>query len=151
MNDLHQAKFQQVIAPRAILNNASWTTEEIDTAGYHYATIIFELGATDIALTALKVQESDETGDNFADIPGTVLGDSVDIDGVATALPSATDDNNVVVFQIDLNGRKRFLDLVATIGNGSTGGFASAVVILTKADVAPESVTASGCETLVRV
>lgn len=151
MSKLHDAKFLQVIAPAAIVDAASFTTNEIDTLGFNYATIIFNLGATDIAMTALKVQESDVTGSGFVDVTGADMSSATDIDGVATALPSATDDNNVVVIQMDLRGRKRFLDLVATAGNGAAGTFASAVCVLSQADVAPESVTAAGCETLVRL
>jgi len=151
VNELHAAKFKQVIAPAAITDDASWTTIEIDTLDYDYATIIVNIGATDIAMTALKVQESDTSGSGFADISGADLSSATDIDGTATALPSATDDGNVVVIQIDLKGRKRYLDLVATAGNGSTGTFASAVCVLSKAAIAPESVADSGAETLVRV
>jgi hypothetical protein len=152
MSKLHDAKFVQVIAPAAIVDNASWTTNEIDTLGYNYATVIFNLGATDIAMAALKLQESDTTGSGFADITGADIdAGATDIDGTATALPSATDDNNLVVIQVDLRGRKRFLDLVATAGDGAAGSFASAVCVLSQADVAPESVAGAGCETLVRI
>lgn len=151
MNDLHQAKFVQVVAPTAIVDDASWTTNEIDTKDYDYATIVFSLGATDVAMTALKVQESDTSGSGFADISGATADGGVDIDGATTALPSATDDNNLVVFQLDLKGRKRYLDLVATGGNGTTGAYGSAIAILTKAAVAPESVSATGAETFIRV
>ena len=150
MNELHAAKFQQVIAPVAIVDDASWTTAYIDTLDYDYCTIIFNLGATDIAMAALKVQESDASGRGYTDISGADCDGSTDAFGGTAALPSATDDGNVIVFQIDLNGRKRYLDLVATAGNGSTGSFGSAVAILTKAAVAPESVSAAGCETLIR-
>jgi hypothetical protein len=151
MNDLHAAKFAQVIAPVAIVDDASWTTAAIDTLDYDYCTIVFNLGATDIAMAALKVQESDASGSGYADITGATCDGGTDIDGNTAALPSATDDGNVIVFQIDLRGRKRYLDLVATAGNGSAGTFASAVAILTKAAVAPESVADAGCETLIRV
>lgn len=141
-----------MIAPVAIVDDASWTTNEIDTLDYDYATIIFNLGATDIAMAALKVQESDTSGSGHADITGLDMdGGATDIDGNTAALPSATDDNSLIVFQIDLRGRKRYLDLVATGGNGSTGAFASAVCVLSKGAVAPESVSESGCETLIRI
>lgn len=151
MSKLHDAKFVQVIAPAAIVDDASWTTNVVDTIGFNYATFIFNLGATDIAMAALKLQESDASGSGYTDVSGADLASATDIDGAATALPSATDDNNLVVIQVDLRGRKRFLDLVATAGNGASGTFASAVCILSQADVAPESVTAAGCETLVRI
>jgi hypothetical protein len=151
MSKLHDAKYVAVISPAAIVDAASFTTNEVDTLGFNYATFIFQLGATDIAMTALKVQESDTSGSGFADITGADMSSATDIDGAATALPSDADDNKFVVIQLDLRGRKRYLDLVATAGNGSTGTFASCVCVLTQADVAPESVSAANCDTLVRV
>jgi len=150
-NELHAAKFVQVIAPVAIVDNASWTTVEIDTLDYDYATIIFNLGATDIAMVALEVHQSDTAGSGHALIAGADADGGTDIDGNTAALPSATDDGTVVVFQIDLKGKKRYLDLIATAGDGAAGTFASAVAVLTKAAVAPESVSDAGCETLIRV
>ena len=151
MNCLHNAKFAQVIAPVAIVDDASWTTLAVDTLDYDYCTIIFNLGATDIAMAALKVQESDASGSGYADISGATADGGTNFDGTTAALPSATDDGNVIVFQVDLKGRKRYLDLVATAGNGSTGTFGSAVAILTKGAVAPESVADAGTETFIRV
>lgn len=148
---MHNEKYVQVIAPAAIVDDASFTTNEIDTLDFDYATLITSIGATDIAMAALKVQESDTSGSGFADITGADLSSATDIDGNATALPSSDDDNNLIVIQIDLRGRKRYLDLVATAGNGSTGTFASAICILSKGAVAPESVADAGAETLIRV
>ena len=135
----------------AIVDDASWTTIEIDTLDYDYCTIIFNLGATDIAMAALKVQQSDTSGSGFADITGATADGGTDIAGGTAALPSATDDGNVIVFQIDLKGKKRYLDLVATAGNGTTGTYGSAVAILTKGASAPTTVAASGAETIIRV
>ena len=149
--ELQRAKFQQVIAPVAIVDDASWTTAEIDTLDYDYLTVIVNIGATDVAMAALKLQSSDTTGTGFADVTGLDCDGDTDIDGSAAALPSATDDNNVVVFQVDLRGHKRFFDLVATAGNGAAGTFASAVAILTKGAVAPTSTSTHGAETFLRV
>lgn len=151
MSKLHDAKFVNVTPPAAIVDAASFTTAVVDTLGYKYATIVFQLGATDIAMTALKLQESDASGSGFADITGADLASATDIDGAATALPSSDDDNGLIVWQIDLRGRKRYLDVVATAGNGSAGTFGACTAILTRGDVAPESVTAAGCETLIRL
>jgi hypothetical protein len=150
-SELQRAKFAQVIAPVAIVDDASWTTAEIDTLDYDYLTVIFNLGATDIAMAALKLQSSDTTGSGFADVTGLDCDGDTDIDGSAAALPSATDDGSVVVFQVDLRGQKRFFDLVATAGDGAAGTFASAVAILTKGAVAPGSTSDHGAETVLRV
>lgn len=151
MDAIQRAKFLQVIAPAAIVDNASFTTVEIDTLDYDYATIVFNLGATDIAMTALKVQESDTTGTGFTDIDGLDIDGDTAIDGVAAALPSADDDDSLIVFQVDLRGRKRFLDLVATAGNGSAGTYGSAVAILTKGAVYGGTEAEMGAETVLRV
>lgn len=128
-----------VTSPRAILNNGSWTTNEIDTFGFRYCKIVCILGATDVALTALKVQESDTSGSGMTDVTGLVYGASG-----ATALPVDTDDDKIFVFYIDLKGRKRYLDVVATIGNGSTGGFIAILAQLSRAEESPNSLTERG-------
>jgi len=149
--ELQRAKFQQVIAPVAIVDDGSWTTLEIDTLDYDYLTVVVNIGATDIAMAALKLQSSDTTSSGFTDVTGLDCDGDTDIDGSAAALPSATDDGSLVVFQVDLRGQKRFFDLVATAGNGSTGTYASAVAILTKGAVAPVSTSGHGAETFLRV
>jgi len=151
MNDLQVAKYVQVIAPAAIVDDASFTTNEIDTLDYDYLTVIFNLGATDIAMAALKLQSSDVSGSGFADVTGLDCDGDTDIDGSAAALPSATDDNNLVVFQVDLRGQKRYFDLVATAGNGAAGSYDSAVAILSKGAVSAVTSTAMGAETVLRV
>jgi hypothetical protein len=75
----------------------------------------------------------------------------LDIDGSAAALPGATDDNNVVVFQVDLRGQKRYFDLVATAGDGAAGTYGSAIAILSKGAVSPVSSADMGAETVLRV
>ncbi len=60
------------------------------------------------------------------DVTGLVYGTSAGIAGTTSALPTATDDNKCFKFEIDLRGRKRYLDLVATCGDGATGTFATA-------------------------
>ncbi len=84
MNDLLNAKFVSVIQPTALTDNASWTTAEVDTLGWGYATFVFTYGASDIAMTALKLQESSTSGSGFTDITGLVVGTSTDIEGNAT-------------------------------------------------------------------
>lgn len=119
MNNLQNVKVVNVTPPAAIKDNASFATTTIDTFGFSKVAIYFALGATDIAMTALKVQESDDSGmASAADITGAVYGASG-----APALPSATDDDKIFGFFIDLKGRKRYLDVVATAGDGAAGTF----------------------------
>ena len=145
-------KFVSVTPPGALVDNASLTTSTIDTLGYAYARVMVYLGATDIALTALKVQESDDSGmSGAADITGLVYGTSNGISGSASTLPSATDDNKCFTFEIDLRGRKRYLDLVATFGDGTAGGYAAAFCLLSRASDAPVSASERGFGNILRV
>lgn len=144
-------KLVSVTPPAAIVNNSSYTTAEIDTLGFDYAQIIVYLGASDIAMAALKVTESDSSGSGHADVTGLVFGTSTNIDGSTSALPSATDDNKFQVFDIDLRGRKRYLDVTATAGNGSAGTFATILCILSRAGEAPTTAAGRGADEVLRV
>ncbi len=151
MNDLHGIKVVPVVPPAAIVNNASFTTAEVDTLGYRYATIIVNIGATDIAMTALKVQESSTSGSGFTDVSGATFDGGTDIERNTTTLPSATSDGKCYLLQLELNGRKRYLDLVATAGNGSAGTYLSATCILTKAEHAPTTVAGANAGGIIQV
>ena len=143
-------KVVSLTPPAAIVDNASYTTAELDTKGWSYCTIYAYLGATDIAMTALKVQESDTAGSGHADVTGLVFGTSTNIDGSTSALPSATDDNKLYAFDIDLRGRKRYLDVVATAGDGTTGTYLVAWAVLSRGAEAPVSSSERGCDEVLR-
>jgi hypothetical protein len=121
------------------VDNTSWTTEEIDTVingvKYDRMTIIFSLGASDIAMAALKLQSSDTAGSGHADVTGAV-------GGTDFTLPTDGDDNKHVVFHV--NCTKRYYDLVATAGNGSLGTYASAIAILQQGKRGPTTAALRG-------
>lgn len=119
MESLQGAKKGICVLPQ-VLDNATATSYVIDTAGVDFVNIDVVIGATDVALTALKVQESDSKTDSTtlssgADITGLVYGAN------GSTLPSATDDNKIFSFEINTQGRKRYLQLIAVAGNGTTG------------------------------
>ncbi len=148
MIDGQLAKWVNVTPPAAISDNTAFTTNELDTLGWDYLEIAVILGATDIAMAELKVQESDTSGSGHADITGLVFGTSNKIDGNKSALPSATDDNKIFLCQIDLRKRKRYIDVSAKSGDGTSGTYLSAVAIATKPTSRgtisrPEGVTAT--------
>lgn len=129
-----------VAAPTALVDNAAVTTTEVDTNGYDYASFYVYIGTTDIALTDLVVQETDTSGSGYSDISETDFTSSsqVDVEGTALALPSATADTTFRVIHIDLaGGRKRYLDLDITVGDGTAGGWYYAWCILSRAKEAP--------------
>jgi hypothetical protein len=137
MNLMQQAKYVRAISPTAIIDNTSAATTVIDARDFDYCTIVVQLGATDIALTALKVEASTTSGGTYADITGATFAGGTSPDGTVLALPSATDDNQTCVFQIDMRGKNPFLRVVATFGDGAAGGFVAAIAILTKARLSP--------------
>ena len=133
---IHQQniKLLNVTPPAARVNNGSFTINEIDTKGFDYLTVTLYLGDTDIALTVMKLQESDTSGSGYADVSG----------GAFSSLPAATDDNKFYRFFVPLQGRKRYLKPVITVGNGSTGAFAAIWAELSRAEQAPDSVSERG-------
>ncbi len=151
MNPLQNTKVVSMTPPAAIVDNTSYTTAEVDTKGWDYAQIICYLGATDIAMAALSVTESDTTGSGHADVTGLVMGTSTDIDGNTSALPASTDDNKIIVFDIDLRKRKRYLDVTATAGDGTAGTYLTALCLLSRGKESPTTVAERGCDTVLRV
>jgi len=133
-----------ITPPAAIIDNASPTTAVIDRVVegvvYDYCSVYVVLGATDVALTVLKMQQSDASGSGFADIDGMAYGGTGN-----PALPTATDDNKVFAFHLDCRGLKRYLDLAATIGDGSTGAYFTAFAILSRGKESPDTAAKRGC------
>lgn len=131
MIDLQNAKFVSALAPISV-SGATATDTEVDTLGYNYAVWIIQAGVLGAAgVTALKIQESDSTGSGEADFTG----------GSFSALVDA-DDGKVYVAFLDLRKRKRYLSLVATAGANAC--LLSSVVILTNANVSPDTATLRG-------
>lgn len=132
-----KAIYKVAIAPAAILDDASATAAEIDTIGANYAEVVVQLGATDIAMTALKLQHGDTSGGSFVDVTGATFDGGLNTEGTALALPSGTDDGQTCVFQVNLDATKRFLKVVATFGDGTSGGFVAAMARLSNVDQMP--------------
>lgn len=150
---LQKTKFVAITPPAAIVDNAAFTTTSIDLLGWDYCTIVVLLGATDIGMVALKVQESDDDGssDAYSDVTGLVAGTSNNIDGVASVLPSATDDNKFQIFEIDCRKVERYVDLVATAGDGTLGTYLAAFAILSRGEEAPVTIAERGADEVLRV
>lgn len=138
MIETQNMKIVAVTPPGAIVDNAALTTASIDTLGYDYADIFVHFGAMDIAMVALKLQEADaDTG--YADITGG------DFSVSPATLPSATADNTFLAWHVNLaGGRKRFLDVVATGGDGSAGTYCTIFAVLTRARNVPNTAAKRG-------
>lgn len=135
------ATYQDAIAPAAIIDDASAVAAEIDTIGANYLEVVIQLGATDIAVTALKLQSCDTSGGSFTDVNGADFDGGLNTEGTALVLPSATDDGQTCVFQVNLDATERFFKVVATFGDGTAGGFIAGVARLSNVDVMPTADT----------
>lgn len=138
----NQRKIVKITPPGALIDNANATTTVVDTVGYDYAVINVHFGVVDIALTALYLQESEEAGANFANISGAKFGTDADDGGSTSSLPNAS--NTFVSLFVDLRGRKRYLDLVATAGDGTNGVYMTAWAELWRAKDAPRVASEAG-------
>jgi hypothetical protein len=131
------SKTINVAPPGALVNDASVTVTAVDRKGFDYALVRVILGSTDIALTALKLQESDDNS-TWTDIPG------LDYSVSPATLPTAGDDNHVFSFDVDLRGRKRYLKPIVTVGNGSAGAYVAVLADLFRAEQTPHDATSRG-------
>lgn len=151
MMNAQQAKWLNAMPPEAIHDNASVTTVAVDTLGFAQASFVVALGATDIAVTALKVQESDDNS-SYSDVTGLIFGTSADIAGATSSLPAATDDNKIYIMQARTGGsRKRYMKVICTFGDGTVGGFASCVCMLSGGQIQGHDATSVGAAQILSV
>jgi hypothetical protein len=143
-------KYAGLIHPAAIYDDASATSQVVDTKGYDWARVVFYLGATDIAMAALYLQESDDNSTN-TNISGTVFGTDALITGSTSALPSSTADNTFQIVELDLRKRKRYLQAVATAGNGSSGTYLTAWIELHRGEALAATAAQAGAAQIIRV
>ncbi|TXH18422.1 MAG: hypothetical protein E6R03_02170 [Hyphomicrobiaceae bacterium] len=137
MLDLQNLKFVNVTPPAAIIDNSAATTASVDRRGWDEVCFLVALGAMDIAVTALKLRESDDDS-SYSDVPGA------DFSVSPLTLPSATDDNKLVAIFVNGVGRKAYLDLSITLGDGAAGTYVAVLAILARGKTAPSTATLRG-------
>ena len=146
MINAQNTAIQQVIDP--VANAGATTASEIDGAGYDYCTIYVIIGNLGSNASAFEVQESDTSGSGFVLIPGCDFDGGTDIDGSVAALPlAASGDNKTFVFEINLNGRKRYLKPVITIGG--SGSSVSCIAVLNRSSESPVTLAARNLDSSV--
>ena len=137
------ATLKGVIAISPLLvDNTTATAIAIDTMGFNYALIQFIFGAGANSVTVLKLQECETSGGSYADITGSAF--------TGADLPSATDDNQIWNWNVKLgNGRMRFIKVVATLADESTGTNVAAIANLGMAEESPWDATTQGASYLI--
>lgn len=118
MNIFQEIKWKNVTPPGAIVDNAAFTTASMDIKDTVSWAFLVCLGGLDIAVAVMKLQESDNDS-SYSDVSGA------DFSVSPLTLPSATDDNKLYLITGSSNGRKRYLDLSLTGGDGSSGSYIS--------------------------
>jgi len=138
MRLLQLLKFKNVTPPAAIVDNAAFSTATVDLQETDEWAFVVSLGALDIAVAAMKVTESDDSG-----MSGAVDVSGADFSVSPLTLPAATADNNLYLVTGATKGRKRYLDLSLTGGDGAAGSYAS-VIAITVPKIRPSSATLRG-------
>lgn len=129
---VQKLSWHRCVAPQAIVDDASWTCYAVDTNGCKAIHCLVHLGATDIAMVALKIQEAEALSS------ATALNSGADITGATFTAPTDTADNTFLLCTIPVTGaRMRYFNLVATAGDGSTGTYLTAIWIKESKDEAP--------------
>lgn len=132
MKQAANLKFVPVTPPGAIVDNAAFTTAAVDTKGYRHLTFLVIFGAIDIAPASSKIRHSDASN----------MGSPADIavGGTDYALATATDSDNLFhLFDVDLLGKKRYVDFEITGGDGAAGSYISVIAILSRPEESPNS------------
>jgi hypothetical protein len=138
MLSIAKTKFAAITPPAAIVDNAAFTTTAIDTKGFAWLTIVVLFGALDIAPASSKIRQSDAS--NMSSSSDIAVG------GTDYSLATASSDNQFHVFDINLLGKKRYIDFEITGGDGTTGTYMTAIAILSRGAEAPDSVTERNVE-----
>ena len=137
-------EYAVLVPPQLIDNGAPAGITYTDMKDAYHATFILTLGTTDVATTAApKVQECDTTDGTYNDVTGAALADA----------PAAGEDDTNFVINVDLRklpSPKRYMKLLLTAGNGTTGTNMS-VICIKKKNKGAENATDAGVTELVNV
>lgn len=147
MIDLQSTKLW-LATPPELKDNAAFTSYALNTSGYDYVRYIIAVGAIDIDMVTLKLQESDDNI-TYTDVPGSIFGTStvpaIDLGGVA-ALPSIASADSLFSIFVNLKGRKKWLQIVATGGNGAVGTYMCVIAELSRAEHSPRTAAERGLQ-----
>lgn len=137
MKQTANLKFVPITPPGAIVDNAAFTTAAVDTKGFRHLTIVAIFGALDIAPASASIRHSDASDMSS---PATLATGGTDF-----ALATATDSDNLChVFDVDLLGKKRYIDFEITGGDGAAGSYLSILAILSRPEESPNSASEHG-------
>lgn len=149
-------KFVAITPPAADATGATPTTASLDTKGWDYVTIVAHFGVVGngAAVTTMKLTESD-TDSAYADITvgsatkaSFITADATPLsDGSSCVTPTGTAgagncDNGFYAWQVNLKGRKRYLDV--SIVCAAVSQFITVFAILSRGAEMPNSMSERG-------
>lgn len=120
MNKTETVKVVTSLHPQ-LCNNNTFNGTGVEVAGFAEALVVVAIGVTDVALTTLKLQESDDNS-NWTDVT----------DGAITGadLPASGDDNKSWAFHYSVLGKgKRYVRPVLVAGS-ATGAYIHSYAVL---------------------
>ena len=137
MKQAANVKYVAITPPAAIVDAAAFVTAAVDCKGFSHLTLVAQFGALDIAPASASIRHSDAS--NMGS-PATIATGGTDF-----ALATASDSDNLFhVFEVDLLGKKRYVDFEITGGDGSAGTYLSVLAILSRPAESPNSATEHG-------
>ena len=140
MISAQHCKYASITAPVAV--DGTMTTAFVDTAGYSYATVILHQGVSAAAITTLTLGDCDTSGGSYDTF--VTYGTTADIEGATTIKPATSEAGKIFAIQVDLRGRKRYLDLSVVNDGTDPGNVASAICILSRPEQKPVTVADHG-------
>ena len=150
MIDLQNLKYVPVIVPQLepdaddpVGASGDAAPVSVDCAGWDYAMVVVQLGATDAAVTDMGLVESDAQSD-LSDATA-IAASEFEATG-NPGFPSDTDDNKAAVWFVDLRKRKRYLGIDLTVADGSVGVNVAGFALLSRGSEAPTTAAARGFE-----
>jgi hypothetical protein len=139
-----ELKFVLLVPPAAIVDNAAVTVASLDTKGWARLLVLVIIGATDIAVAAMKMTYSDTDG-SYADIANGNFATGTMPNGVASVVPAAagaTGDNTIHAWWGPC--RKRYYKAVLTGGDGAAGAFFCVLAVLSRPTESPNTMAERG-------
>lgn len=123
------SKIVKILAPVSVSNTTA-TVTEVDSKGFSSMRVVVGIGVTTAALTALALQAGDTSGSGWTTVTGLDF-------SASGSLPSGTDDGLHWIFDVNLNGRGRYWNLLMT--TDAQSGLYCAYAILTEANQSPDT------------
>lgn len=139
MNHAARQKYVAVTPPAAKVDAAAFTTAAVDTKGWRKLTFVCIYGDIDVNVASASIRHSDSSDMSS---PATLATGGTDF----TLGTAAGTDNDIHAFEVDLRGKKRYLDFEITGGDGSTGTYLTIIAVLSDPEEAPDSAADRGCE-----